>query len=480
MPDSPNILLIMTDQHRYDALGHVNQRIKTPHLDQLAREGTRFTRAYTPCSLCTPARASILTGLYPHDHGLLTNNDMYHVLNPELHDRVQAFSSLLRTQGWNCGYVGKWHVGHDKLPSTFGFEGMDIPDYGKLDDYAPYLEYLKKNGLEKPGRSGLTWTGPSEATVPWYLTEVARDMVKRYAKEEQPFCLWLNYWGPHAPYFCEEPYASMYDPASIPEWPNFRDSLEGKPNTHRRFIETGFEGSRDKPWEHWRELVAKYWGKTTAIDAQIGRLLETLRETGCAENTLVVFTTDHGDATGMHGGLFDKGSHMYEETMHIPMITRWPERIAAGGQCGEFVSLLDLMPTFLDLAGIDAPYELAGSSLLPLLAGEQKDWRDCFVAEWHGHRFLNSQRMLRQGTYKYVFTPGNIDELYDLDADPHEFHNLIDNPDHSTTLESLRRRLMQHLLDEKDPLRFGAASFLPGAEGIPRPELVSPDHLRLR
>ena len=487
---TPNVVLVMTDQLRYDALGVNNSPIcETPSLDKLAQQGIRFTNAYTPCGLCTPARASVLTGHYPHKHGLLTNNDMYHAVRADLPDSEVGFSSLLTDKGWACGYVGKWHVGVRKLPSDFGFVGMNLPGYGHPGEL--YQEYLKKHGLSvpevvgevigPPGRSA-TLSGPVEATIPYFLAEYSIELLRQFAEQYkdtgQPFLLWCNFWGPHAAYFCAEPYASMYDPQEIPPWPNFHDTLEGKPTIHRRYLETGFESSRKGPWEQWQPVVAKYWGRVTQIDAQIGRILEAIDGLGLTEDTVVIFSNDHGDSIGQHGGLFDKGPFMYEEVYHIPLIVRWPGHVTPGSINDRFVSLLDFMPTILNLAGVLIPEDMDGRSLLPLLEGQEpEEWPDCFVAEWHGHRFLYSQRMMRWSHYKYVFNPGDIDELYDLEADPYELHNRIDDGELKELQTHLQEKLMLYLKGSHDPIRFGAWFMLPGDSDWDRRDLARPYHL---
>lgn len=490
-PESiPNVVIILTDQLRYDVLGVNGSSIcRTPALDRLAHQGMRFTNAYTPCGLCTPARASVLTGRYPHKHGLLTNNDMYHAVREDLPDGEVGFGSLLRDEGWSCGYVGKWHVGVKRLPSDFGFVGMDLPGYGHPG--ALYQEYLEKRALSAPnvvgetiGPPGLsaTLSGPVEATIPYFLTEYSNDLLHQFAERRrrsgQPFLLWCNFWGPHTPYFCVEPYASMYDPQAIPPWPNYHDTLAGKPAIHRRFLETGFETSRKGPWEQWQPVVAKYWGRVTQIDAQIGRILETLDQLGLADDTVVIFGTDHGDSVGQHGGLFDKGPFMYEEVYHVPLIVRWPGQVASDATDGRFVSLVDLMPTILDLAGVPVPVGVDGHSLRPLLQGQEpEDWPDYAVAEWHGHRFLYSQRMVRWNHYKYVFNPGDVDELYDLEADPHELHNRIDDPEMKELKGHLEQELLQHLKDSRDPIRLCAWDMLSGDRGWDRWDLAQAYHL---
>ncbi|MFW5744978.1 MAG: sulfatase-like hydrolase/transferase [Spirochaetota bacterium] len=473
---TPNILLIVTDQHRYDAIGvHGNPTIRTPHLDELARTGTDFTSNYTVCTLCTPARASLLTGAYPHDHGLLTNSDMINAVRAELFDWARGFGEPLAHAGWNCGYVGKWHVGQERLPRDFGFEGMNIPGYGHLPNVAEYREYLRERGLEAPqvvsrvgatGNAG-TLSGPVEATEPYFLAEYTNEMLGRYSaarrRDGSPFLLWLNFWGPHAPYVCPEPYASMYDPASIEPWPSFEEDESEKPMCYRRMVPMEPNAPPVIPWSDWSQMIAKYWGRTTLIDEQIGRILARLDELGEADNTIVIFTSDHGDTLGVHNGKTDKGPFAYEDTYHTSLIVRDPTSPDAPSTRSDVTSIIDIASTVLDYASIDPLPDMRGRSLRPLLRSSgEVEWRDAVVTEWHGHQFLYSQRMLRHANWKYVFNPTDLDELYDLDADPNELTNLAARSEHAATLERLQRLLMTHLVEEDDPLRFAASFLLPG------------------
>jgi arylsulfatase A-like enzyme len=458
MPER-SFLVIVTDQHRFDAVGvHGGSICQTPALDRLAASGTRFDNAYSICALSSPARASMYTGLYPHRHGLMVNED-------EFLDGVRLVSEDFRDAGYACGFVGKWHCGEAKLPSNFGFEGMDVPGYGNCRRTSEYRAYLDDNHLE-PGEIiplGTGWrknillngkvTGPVEATVPYFLAEYTIDMLSSYKQGGSPFLLFCNFWGPHAPYLPVEPYASMYDPKEIPPWGNFYDDLTGKPNAHRRYRDAFLgEGSKLRGWEEWSTWVAKYFGFVSMIDAQIGRILAALEDLGLGEDTVVLFTADHGDHIGAHGGIHDKNAMMYQETYHIPLIARLP-----GSQGGRVVDQpitnMDITPTLCDLAGIYPGRDLDGRSLVPLLAGEEStDWEEDVMCVYNGHHFAYQSRMVTDGRTKYVFNAPEIDEFYDLERDPWEMHNLIDDEDYQDEIAHKRSRLMQWMESVEDPL----------------------------
>ena len=467
----PNILYVMTDQQRYDSLGCVGRSIcRTPHLDQLASEGVRFDNAYTVCALCSPARTSMLTGRYPHNHRMWNNNDMMQWAIRDLSDEVRMISQDLSEAGYNCGYVGKWHCGETKVPSTYGFVGTDVPNYGNPYRTKEYADYLARRGLKPPqrihpiGPKAGTLSGPVEACATHFLAEFAIDLMRGFNEAREtsgkPFMMFVSFWGPHAPQYVPEPYASMYDPRNVKLWPNFGDDLANKPRVHERHRRT--VGFPDLSEDAWRQHIAKYWAFCTFIDDEIGRLLDALKEMGREEDTAVFFSADHGDMTGSHGGFFDKGPFMYQETYHIPLIGRVPGVAKAGTVCDRLVSNMDLATTALDLAGLPVPEKHDGRSLMPLLREPGAVWPDDLMCEFHGHRFLYSQRMVRWGHHKFIFNAPDEDELYDLVRDPHELTNLFDDPHYADVVEEGRGRLLKWMEDSNDPLRGGTRRFITG------------------
>jgi arylsulfatase A-like enzyme len=467
----PNILYIMTDQQRYDTLSCVGRTdCRTPNLDRLANEGVRFDNAYTVCALCSPARTSMLTGRYPHNHRMWNNNDMMQWAVRDLPDGERIISQDLVAAGYNCGYVGKWHCGESKLPGDYGFVGMDVPNYGDPYQTKEYGDYLATRGLEPPRYVPPVieyapghFDGPVEACAPHFLVEYALDLLTGFHEERErsskPFMLFLSFWGPHAPYLVPEPFASMYDPADVELWANFRDDLAGKPRVQDRF-RRAFSNYPNVSDDAWCDGIAKYWGFCSFIDAEIGRLLDVLQEMGRKDDTAVLFSTDHGDMTGSHGGIWDKSAFMYEETYHIPLIARVPGMTVAGTVCESFVSNMDLPTTVLDVASLPIPTSHDGRSLTPLFRDIESDWRDDLMSEFHGHRFLYSQRMVRWGDHKYIFNAPDEDELYDLARDPHELNNCIDDPTYDEIATEGRRRLLQWIQDSDDPVQFAARGML--------------------
>lgn len=466
MPDRPNILLVLTDQHRWDIVGANGSAIcRSPHLDALAAGGVNFRQAYSICPLCTPARASMYTGLAPHNHGVLRNVESGAPNAAAIGGPIPTLAERLGEAGYRSLYFGKWHAG-ERLPSECGFAGQDVAGYGEPSTCSYYLDYLRARGLAPPEVTPVgvgyphnlllagRMSGPVEASVPYFLAESAIEAIREQARGEEPFFLALNFWGPHAPYLPCEPYASMYDPAEISPWPDFHDDFAGKPPLYRRHHDSFVgEGNPRRSWAECAEWAALYFGFATQIDAQIGCVLAALDETGLADSTAVLFSTDHGDLTGSHGGMHDKNAFCCQELMHIPLMGRLPEQLEPGRTCDLPVSNLDLPATILDLAGLDADETCDGRSLLPILRGRDvDDWPDHVVGECFGVHFAYETRMIVWGRHKYVFHPGAFDELYDLEADPAELSNLIDSTAHGDVLRECRRRLLRWMRRTGDPL----------------------------
>jgi arylsulfatase A-like enzyme len=474
----PNILLIFTDQQRWDTLGcYGAPQCRTPHIDGLAARGVRFDAAYTPTSPCSPARAALFTGLYPHKNNVPMNGG-------NLNQSVPNLASELGAAGYQLGYAGKWHVDQAHVPSEYGFEAVDFPGYGyppvnglipglrymaSIPMPAHYADWLKAKGLEPPKMLAATYgdnpgkpnqemyalqSGDIESSFETMVADHAVTLMRQFAAQQQagddaPFFLWANFWGPHTPCFIPEPYYSMYDPASIPEEPNFNDTWAGKPGAHD--IYARIWGLRSGGWAGWREIVARYWGYCTMIDDLVGRMLAELRALGMEEETLVVYTTDHGDQMGSHG-MIEKGPFAYEESWRLPMVAAHPANAAPGSVCREFVQLTDLFPTFLEAAGLAPPDVPDSQSILANVLGQEAPTgRDSVYGAFYGHILPTPLRWVRTKRFKLVYNLCDIGELYDLEADPGELHNLIADPALAETKRALLDEMRAHMVRLKDP-----------------------------
>lgn len=461
----PNVLLILSDQERYDVSAPDGPPVETPNIDRLAAEGMRFERAYTPISICSSARGSLLSGLYPHTHGMINNCHEEDAIRRNFPEDIPTFGEYLDDAGYAPTYAGKWHVGRDQVPADFGFTyygGGDGSHDSKDDDFREYqrslgvdpdsiqLEEALYTSNPDPTLIAAKTPIPVEATRTYYLAERTIEALEDHAAGENPFFHRVDFVGPHHPYVVPEPYASMYDPDAIDPWDTFAETFEGKPRVHEKYL--AYRGVEHLSWEEWAPAVAKYFGFVTMIDEQIGRILDAVDRLDL-DDTAVFHTADHGDFTGSHRQ-FNKGPLMYEETYHIPLIVRWPQVIEAGTSSDAFVRLLDLMPTFLEMTGITPPENIHGRSIVSLLQGEQPDeWPETLFAEYHGDEFgLYSQRMVRSNRFKYVYNVPDRDELYDLQADPAELRNLIDHPDYQEVVAEHRERLREWMNDTSDPI----------------------------
>ena len=477
--DRPNILLIVNDHQAYYRHGWGGGVMpRRPHFDGLAAGGANFGQAFTASALCVPARRTMATGLLPHNHGLVDNNE-------ERPERSRDFWwRRLAEIGYRNLYFGKWHQGLDTAQDN-GCEGFSLPSYGNPYLSRAYHEYCRDQRLQDawfdvehsfwpperlPTRGAYCMAGswstdhasgimrtPTDTCESFFLAHQAVEALRELVGSRQPWALQVHFWGPHQPYFPSEEFAARYDPAQVLEYGSFHDDLSGKPEHYRR--ERNWPLQRDGraivpsplPWEDWATVLARCYAQITMVDAAGGLVLDALDELGLAERTLVVWTTDHGDAVASHGGRFDKRSYMTEEMYRIPMAVRWPGVIEAGGNVDALVSNIDLGPTLLDAAGA-APYPRAdGRSLLPLVRGETSDWREDLMCESHGHGEPVISRLLVRGDYRYIATPDDTDELYDLRADPYQLRNLIGDAAHSGILADLRERLRRWQHETDDP-----------------------------
>jgi arylsulfatase A-like enzyme len=435
----PNILLVLSDQHRYDCVsGHGHPVVQTPHLDRLAAAGLDFSQAYTPAPVCLPARTSLLHGCWPCRHGCLMNEGLG-VLHPDTRE-LPSYGRQLAGAGYWLGHVGKWQVSAGHPPASFGFhESNPGGGYGAWRAAAGLPARPHRNGWFGETDPGVT---PEQSRLGWEAGQVTA-MLERAAGRSAPFFVRWDTSEPHLPNLVPEPYASLYNPAQIPPWASFGDTLAGKPFIQAQQRRTWrLEG---KSWEEWAPTVARYLGEVSLLDAQIGRLLETLERLGLAENTVVVYSADHGDLCGGHG-LIDKHYVMYDDVARVPLIVRWPRGLVRPGRrCDGFVvHALDLARTFCELGGAAVPETFQGASLLPALAGEPLAARPDVFGMYYGNQFgFYTQRMVRDPRWKYVWNATAEDELYDLEADPAELRNRAADPACAAVLEARRRRLVE-------------------------------------
>jgi arylsulfatase A-like enzyme len=469
--DKPNILWIGLDQIRADTLQQKPEKVCcTPNMDSLSKSGVSFTRAYTPCSLCSPARASMFTGRYAFIHGMGTNCDMYHSLASELQDPDMLLHTHFQEAGYRCGYAGKWHVGTEKGPRDYGFEGMNLSGYGNIMKDPGFQAYLADNGLShtpepmhylNPGKQTLIggrWGGPVESTPAHYLANYTMGMMDEFSQKGTPFFITCQFWGPHGPHMPSDEFYQLHDRSKLEPWKSLREDMTRKPRRIERELQSFFR-NHPRTWEEAREIVGLYYDSAAMLDYEIGRLLDYLEDHDLARNTIVVLSADHGDMTGAHGGMMDKGL-LYEEAHHIPLIITWKGSIVPGVS-EDLAMNMDIMPTLMDLADIPVPEGLDGMSLKDALNRKSgRTIRNDLYLEFHGLRFLYSQRaVITSDGWKYIFTPGDFDEVYNLENDPDEMDNLIDSPFYSEKVKELQERIREAAAVYQDPLRDCVSKF---------------------
>ncbi|AGB14757.1 arylsulfatase A family protein [Halovivax ruber XH-70] len=464
----PNILLALTDQERYDVSAPEGPPVETPAMDRLAAAGMRFTNATTPTSICTSARASLLTGQFPHGHGMLNNHHEGDAIRSNLDPEIPTFSQQLAEAGYALTYTGKWHVGHEATPEKFGFAyrgGSDDHHDDALDD--AFARYREERGLPlgeiefsdaiyTAGEDGTlvaaTTPVPVEATRAHFLADRTIEAIGAHSDAGRPFFHRADFYGPHHPYVIPEPYASMYDPADVSLPASYAETFDGKPRAHEQFL--GYRGVADFDRETWREVLAKYWGFVSLIDDEFGRVIDALDDHGLADDTVVVHAADHGDFVGGHRQ-FNKGPLMYDDTYRIPLQVRWPGEIEPGTTCEAPVHVHDLAATFCELADVPVPESFHARSLVPLLSGRRPHaWPDSTFGQYSGEEFgLYTQRLVRTERYTFVYNGPDVNELYDREADPAQLQNLIDHPDYADVRGELADRLVAWMDATDDPYR---------------------------
>jgi len=492
----PNILFISTDQQHHTALGIVNPKIKTPALDRLAREGTRFERAYCPNPTCSPTRASLITGMYPSAHGCWA-------IGVKLPEDVPTVGDLLQGGGYESILIGKAHF--QPLKSEPGSESIecqplmrdldfwrdfDGPWYGfnhvetarmhaneshagqhyaiwmeekGLTNWRDYFQQWPPSPDDKYNgpyylKDSLTWDLPEEFHHTHWIGERTIDNIERCLGEGKPFFLWSSFFDPHPPYVAPEPWASMYDPDDMEPGcfvdgefddmpPHFARTREQNPD-YSDYDEPGgqslhgFHSHLHSDTEIRRSMIA-YYGMMSLIDYEIGRILDYLDQAGIADNTLVVFTSDHGHFLGQHG-LIAKGAFHYEDVLRVPMIVRYPGHVPAGEVSHALQSLIDYPQTWLAAADIDVPGIMQGVDQLEVWYGKVQSARDHVLVENRHNPTTVHLRTLITDCYKLtIYRQGNDGELFDLCDDPGELHNRWADPAYSGIKSDLLHQFVQ-------------------------------------
>jgi arylsulfatase A-like enzyme len=448
----PNIIFVMTDDQRKDALSIYGNRIlKTPNIDRIGNEGIRFDDAFVTNSLCGPSRASYLTGLYSHAHGVVSNASPHFENQPGLKPEQRTFVRYLHDVGYYTGVVGKWQVRN--LPDDAFDHWVVFPGHGEYHD-----PDMIARGVRVKMRG--------------HADDVVGDQALTFLDQRprgRPFCLLCWFKSPHRAWKPAARYERAFDAVDIPLPRTFEDKFEGRPDALRKatMAIADMPDFRDRvspslPVEerkrlNLQQLVKNYYRVLLSVDDNVGRLLDYLDANSLSQNTLVVFSSDNGFFLGEHG-LFDKRL-MYEPSIRVPFLARWPARIPAGRVDREHMILnVDLAPTLLNVADVPTPPNWHGRTMLPLLTGGTTSWRDAFLYEYFEYpaqHCVRKNRGVRTKRWKLIqfWEQPEEWELYDLQNDPDELHNLVGDQKHASVLRIMKEQL-QRVRDEvgdRDP-----------------------------
>lgn len=462
----PNVVVILTDDQRWDFMSCAGHPfLKTPNMDRIAKEGARFANMFVTTSLCSPSRASILSGQYPHAHGVVDNFTDY----PE---RLPNFPRHLKAAGYETAYIGKWHMNENSDEPRPGF------------DY-----WASHRGQGQYYDTSFNINGTRQVLRGYYthrVTDLAVDWIKR--KRSVPFMLMLGHKAPHTPVVAEPKYAHLHDDVRI-GYPTSAFDLEGLPDWVRprlttwhgiygplwgfrpKFPDTSAEGVKQ-----FDAFVRAYASVIKSVDDSVGRVFQALEETGQLDNTLLIFLGDNGFFLGEHG-MMDKRT-MHEESIRVPLVVRYPRGIRAGKVVTEMALNIDLAPSILDICGANPLPHAHGKSWKRLVSGDSAGWRTSWFYAYNYEKqfpYTPNVRGMRTDQWKYIHYPhgdGGPDrhkaELYDVRSDPKEQKNLIDSPACAAKVAELKaelHRLMQEAgaLPDRMPIDEGVKASLPDA-----------------
>jgi arylsulfatase A-like enzyme len=447
----PNLIFIMSDDHASHAISAYGSRINsTPNIDRIAEAGMRFEACFCTNSICTPSRAAVLAGTYNHVNGVTT-------LDTPMDNSLITYPKLMQRAGYQTAIFGKWHLGHGPAHDPTGFDSWAVlPDQGLYHD----PEFLTEAGVH---------------VEKGYATDIITDLSLAWLDERdpsRPFALMIHHKAPHRPWEPDDRHAHMYDDVEIPEPQTFWDDYESRSHAAelaamrmmdlreedlKAPVPSGLSEQEEVSWRYQR-YIKDYLRVVASIDDNVGRVLDWLESEDLADTTMVVYTSDQGFFLGDHGW-FDK-RFMYEESLTMPLLIRYPALIEPSTACDEMVLNVDFAPTFLALAGIDVPDQMQGSSFLSLLAGDVPEgWRQAMYYRYWMHRDRDHNVLAHYGirtkTHKLIcFYNDPLDqpgargpasphewELFDLLEDPFETRNLIEDPAHAQLVLQLQNEL---------------------------------------
>ncbi len=481
--DRPNLLIITTDQQRYDALAaNGNPRIQTPNLDKLADSGINLGHYFVNNPVCFPSRATLFTGRYPHSHKI-RGNGIYLQSDREIH-----LFRVLKNEGYSIGYVGKNHL--LRTEEFQNFDHADVWGYNHADFWSngegltpgqkAYNDFEK--GANQDLRLKGAWAGarfhdlPEEDTKAWLMADSAIDFLQSREGDE-PFCLYLSFYEPHAPHVAPRRFESVYPPDKMPLPEVPEGELEGKPSRYPQKYNALKMPAATKA--DYQRFIAVYYSMVSFVDEQVGRVMDVLADRQLLDNTIVVYTSDHGDFCGDHGMVKKDTVHL-DSLLHVPFLLSWPGKLASQRVDEALVEETDVMPTLLDLMGLEIPEGVQGQSFRPLLEGTSREFHEAVFAEtcnplarnpypsyeayledWHRDNPGQATpigvpgeytKTIRTSDWRYNWYASGEEELYEYATDPHEHVNRASDASLAETKTRLKLQLLEWALKSEDPL----------------------------
>jgi len=462
---APNVVFILTDDQRWDTLSCVGHPyLQTPHMDRVAKEGMRFANMFVTTSLCSPSRASMLSGLYAHSHGVTDNFTDYPA-------NLRSFPQQLQAAGYETAYIGKWHMDEKNDEPRPGFDYWASHQGQGMYYDTPFNINGKRDILK-----GYYTTSVTDLAVDWLKTR----------PNNRPFMLMLGHKAPHTPAVPEPKYANLYDDIQI-SYPLSAFNLDGKPDWVRQRLNTwhgiygplwgireNFPDTRPEAVEDFAAFVRSYFAIIKSVDDSLGRIFAVLEETGQLNNTLLIFTSDNGFFLGEHGMMDKRTAH--EESLRVPLLVRYPPLTRPGTVVEQTVLNIDIAPSILDICGAPPLSNIHGKSWKPLLSGDAGNWRTSWFYEYNYEKqfpYTPNVRAVRTDQWKYIRYPHgdggpdrHLAELYNLQTDPLELKNLSSDPAYAAKVAELNAELARLLqesgaLPDRMPLDDGVKDTLP-------------------
>ena len=440
-----NIVVLISDQMQKRAVLD-DKRCIMPNLRRLQEDSVTMENAHAVNAICSPSRASLISGLLPHNHGMVDCTHTVPAYRADFSNKIKTMPEALKDEGYHLAYYGKWHIERTYDLSRYGFEDYETEKTIKSSK----LTSLGKVQVKTDGYKDYTLCGVykegEEASEEHFIYSKAIDFIDKVKDDERPFCVFASTYAPHDPYFAPNEIFSLYDENDFPLPSDWNDHVCKLPDIYSRLHSVW----RDLSESDLRKAIMCYYACCTLVDKQVGKLVSYLKEKGIYDDTLIVFLSDHGDMCGSHG-LFCKGVPAYEEVYNIPLVMKFPENRYAGVKETAYVDTCDIMPTIFESCGINwLANRIDGSSFIPYLTGSKNRHDSFTVSEFLGQRYSYTQRIVWHKGIKYVFNAFSVDELYDLNKDPLEKENLVDDSEYADVKHEICKLLWDRVVKTDD------------------------------